>query len=347
MSEMAELHSDSLFSEMIWLLSGVPIGYMLQAVAELGIADELADGPLSVEKLAERTGSNADALYRVLRSVATRGVFTEVSHRTFGLTQLAHILRSDVPNSLRDAFLIHAQKCIRDTFGEIGHSIRTGKSAFERANGAPVFQYFAMRPEVKGLFDSFTSTAARRMQYAAIEACDLTGVRKLVDIGEMHGRLLASILAKYPLMYGVYFDLPFVVWGAEQVLGEAGVNDRAELVSGNYLESVPPDGDVYILPQLLHRLGDAEAITVLRNIRRVMSPNGRILVIDPVLREGDLPHLAKVLDAIMLLLGPVKDRTEAEYIEIFEKAGLRLTEVIARALPSSVVVAVPARNETN
>lgn len=343
MSNMAELHSNSLFSEMIWLLSGVPLGYMLQAVAELGIADELVDGPLSVEELAERTGSNADALYRVLRSVATKGVFTEVSHRTFDLTQLAQILRSDVPNSLRDAFRMHAQQCMRDTFADIGHSIRTGKSAFEHVNGAPLFEYFMKRPEVKDLFDSFTGTAARRIQYAAIETYDLTEVRKLVDIGEMHGRLLASILTKYPLMHGIYFDLPFVVQGAEQVLGKEGVSDRAELVSGNYLESVPPDGDVYMLPQLLHRLGDAEAITVLKNIRQVMSPTSRVLVIDPVLPEGDLSHLAKVLDATMLLLGPVRDRTEAEFIEIFEKAGLRLADIIGRALPSSVIVAVPAR----
>lgn len=337
-----ELHSDSLFSEMIWLLSGMAIAYMLQTVAELGIADELVDGPLSVEELAERTGSNPDALYRVLRGVATKGVFTEVSRRTFGLTQLGQILRSDVPNSLRDAFRMHGQKCIRDAYAETEYSVRTGKSAFEHANGAPLFQYFAQRPEMKDLFDSFVGTAARRIQHAAIEAYDLTGVRKLVEIGEMHGRLLASILTRYPTMRGVYVDLPFVVPGAEQVLRESGVSDRVELVGGNYLESVPADGDVYLLPQLLHRLGDTEAITVLLNIRQVMSPTSRVLVIDPVLPEGDLPHLAKVLDSTQLLLGPVRDRTEAEFVEIFEKAGLRLADIVGRALPSCVVVAVPA-----
>src|SRR3954452_7135004 len=343
-SLMAELHMDSAFSAMIWLLSGVPLGHMLQAVAELGIADELIGGPLPVDELADRTDSNADALYRVLRSVATIGVFTEVAHRTFALTELAQTLRSDVPNSLRDAFRMHAQKSIRDTFADIGYSIRTGKSAFEHVNGAPLFQYFAQRPAEKGLFDSFTGTAARRIQHAAIETYDLTGVRKLVDIGEMHGRLLASILSNYPLMRGVYFDLPFVLPSARQVLGEARVSDRADFVGGNYLESVP-DGDAYLLPQLLHRLGDAEAITVLKNIRQVLPPDGRVLVVDSVLPEGDVPHLNKVLDATQLLLGPIRDRMEGEWVAIFEQAGLRLAGISGRALPASVIVAVPAAGE--
>ncbi|WP_207934284.1 methyltransferase [Actinomadura sp. KC06] len=343
MSARAELHSDSLFSEMIWLLSGMPLAAMLQAIAEIGVADELVDGPLSVDELAERTGSDPDALYRMLRAVATRGVFTETSHRTFALTQLAQILRSDLPNSLRDAFRMHGQKCMRDTFAEVGHTLRTGTPAFEYANGMPLFQYFAHRPETKDLFESFTGTAARRMQHAALEGYDLTGVRKLVDIGEMHGRLLATILSQYPEMRGVYVDQPFIVPRAEQVLGEAGVADRAELVGANYLESeLPADADVYLLPQVLHRIGDEEAITLLKSIRQVMPPTGRVLIIDPVLPEGDVPHLNKVLDATMLLLGPIRDRTEAELNRLFEKAGLRQDSVHGRALPSAVVVATPA-----
>jgi hypothetical protein len=337
-----ELHGSSHFSEMLWLLSGMAIANMLQTVAELGIADELVAGPLTVEELAERTGSDADALYRVLRGVATKGVFTEVSRRKFGLTQLAQTLRSDLPNSLRDAFRFHGLKCVKDMYAETSYSVRTGKSAFEHANGAPLFQYFGQHPEQKDLFDSFIGAASRRNQQAALEGYDLTGVQKLVDIGEMNGGLLASLLTRYPEMRGVYADLPFVVPGAEKVLTAAGVIDRAELAGGNYLDSVPSDGDVYLLPQLLHRIADAEAITLLSNIRRAMVPTGRVVVIDPVLPEGDLSHLAKVLDSTQLLLGPVRDRTEAEFVELFEKAGLRLADVIGRSLPSSVIVAVPA-----
>lgn len=342
MSTMTELHGNSLFSEMIWLLSGMPIAYMLQTVAELGIADLLVDGPLSVEELADRTGSDPDGLYRVLRAVTTKGVFTEVSRRTFALNQLAQLLRSDVPNSLRNAFRMHGQKCMQDMYAETMYSVRTGKPAFEHVNGAPLFQYFAQHPELKGLFHSFIGTAARRIQHAAIETYDLTGTRKLVDVGEMHGGLLATILTRYPAIEGVYVDRPFLVPDAEQVLSGAGVGDRAELVPANYLESVPADGDVYLLPQVLQKLGDTDATTVLTNIRRVMAPTGRVLVIDAVLPEGDAPHLATVLDSTRLLLGPIRDRTEAEFVEIFEKAGLRLADVRGRALPACVIVALPA-----
>jgi SAM-dependent methyltransferase len=341
-STMSDLHSESLFSEMIWLLSGVPLGFMLQSIAELGIADELVDGPLPVEELAKRTESDPEALYRILRAVATRGVFTEVAYRTFGITQLGHILRSDVPNSLRDAFRMHAQKSMRDAFAEVGHTIRTGEAAFEHAHGMGMFPYYMRHRELTGLFESFTGTAARRIQHAALETYDLTGIRKIVDIGEMSGRLLASLLTRFPDLRGAYVDVPFVMDGAKRALDEAGVGDRAELIPGGYAETVPPEGDVYLLPQLLHRLGDAEAIAVLKNIRQVIPPDGRVLVIDPVLPEGDLPHLAKVLDATMMLMGPIRDRTEAEFVEIFASAGLRLTGVFGRSLPSSVVVAVPA-----
>jgi O-methyltransferase domain len=336
-----DLHVNSLFSEMLWMLSGVPIGFMLQAVIELGVVEELADGPLSVEELGKRTESNPDALYRVLRGLATKGVFAEVSHRTFALTQLAQVLRSGPSNSLRDAFLMHAQKCMRDAFADVKYSLRTGQPAFEHVNGAPLFEYFSKTPEVKDLFERFAGTADLRIMHAALEECDLAGVRKLVDIGEMHGRLLASILTRYPEMNGVYFDLPFVVQGAEHVLRGAGIIGRAELVGGNYMESAPQEADVYLLPHVLRRLGDDQAVALLKNIRRVMSPTSRVLTIDPVLPEGDFPSLATVLDSIQLLLGPIRDRTEAEFAELFGKAGLRLTSVSGRALPSCAIVAVP------
>jgi O-methyltransferase domain len=332
----------ALVSKMMDFHGGLRMGFMLSAVAELGIADQLVDGPLPVDALAERTGSNADALYRVLRAMASKGVFTEVSRRAFGLTPLAEILRSDAPHSLRDVFRLQGQKFMRNAYAEIGYSIRTGEPAFDHVNGVELFTYLSRHPEMNDLFSSAMGNAARHTQQAAIEAYDLTGVRKLVDVGGAHGHLLASILTRYPDMAGVVFDQPHVVPGGEQVLHEAGVLDRAELVGGDYLESVPAGGDVYTISHVLHQLSDAEAITVLTNIRRVMSPAGRVLVIDPVIPEGDVPHQGKFMDITMMALSRGRDRTEEEFIEIFGKADLRLTETIGLAAASSVVVAAPA-----
>ncbi|WP_461013658.1 methyltransferase [Streptomyces daliensis] len=332
----------ALLSRMWDFHSGLRMGFMLSAIADIGIADQLVEGPLSVDELAERTGSNADGLYRVLRAMASKGVFTETSHRVFGLTPLAEIMRSDTANSLRDVFRLQGKHFMRNAYAEIGYSIRTGRPAFDHVNGEELFAYLARHPEMNELFSGAMGNAAGQTQQAAVEAYDLTGVRKLVDVGGAHGHLLASILARYPDMEGVVFDQPHVVPGAERVLDEAGVLDRAELVGGSYLESVPSGGDAYMISHVLHQLSDSEAITVLANVRRAMNPTGRVLVIDPVIPEGDAPHQGKFMDITMMALSRGRDRTEAEFIEVFEKADLRLVDTIGLASPSSVVIAVPA-----
>ena len=306
------------------LHSGVRMGYMLQALAELGVADELVDGPRSVEDLAERTGSNADALYRALRATAAKGVFTEVSRRVFALTALAEFLCTDMPYSLRDAFRMHGQDFMQEAYAGIGHTIRTGEPAFEHANGVGLFEYIGRRPELQELFAKSMGKANRQIQQAAVETYDLTGVQTLVAVGGGTGHVLAALLHRYPALRG------------------AGVLDRVEMVTGNYRESVPPGADVYLVSHVLHQLSDAEAIRALRTVRGVMPPGSRVLVVNAVIPEGDVPHPTKILDSTMLVLGRSRDRTEAEFEEIFDKAGLHLVDTRGRALPSSVLVALPA-----
>ncbi|MFM9611946.1 methyltransferase [Streptomyces niveiscabiei] len=341
-SYMKELHSESPLSTMIELHSGVRITYMLQAVAELGIADELSAGPLAVEELAKRTDCDADALYRVLRALAGKGVFTEVSRRTFGLTTLSEVLRSDHPNSLRDAFQMHAQSFMHDAYVGIGHTIRTGEPAFEHANGMPLFEYVARHPELQELFGKSMGKANRQIQLAAVETCDLTGVKTLVAVGGAQGHVLAEILTRHPGMRGVYVDGPRMAPAAEAVLRGAGVLDSVEFAVGDYLESVPPGGDVYLVSHVFQQLSDADTVKVLKNIRQVMADDSRVLIVNAVIPEGDVPHPTKILDSTMLVLGRNRDRTEAEFGDVLRQAGLRPAATIGRALPSSVVVAEPA-----
>jgi predicted O-methyltransferase YrrM len=326
--------------QMLEFHNGLGMAHLLSVIAEIGLADQLTDGPLGVEELAERTGTNADALYRVLRAVASKGVFTEVSPRTFGLTPLSATLRSDVDGSLRDVFRLQGQPCMQQTYAAIGHSVRTGEPAFEHVHGTTLFSYLTERPELSELFSSAMGNAARQIQRPVIDAYDLSGVRRLIDIGGAHGHLVAAILSRYPEMKGVVFDLPNVVPGAADVLTEAGVADRAEMVGGDYLHAVPAHGDAYTISHVLHQVSDAEAVTVLTNIRKVMNPVGRVLVIDPVIPEGDLPHPGKFMDITMLMLTQGRDRTEPELAGLFEEAGLRHVETVALSAPSSVVVAM-------
>jgi hypothetical protein len=328
--------------QMLEFHNGLGMAHILGVIAEIGVADQVTDGPLGVEELAERTGTNADALYRVLRAVASKGVFTEVSPRTFGLTPLAATLRSDADDSLRDVFRLQEQPCMQETYAAIGHSVRTGEPAFEHVHGTTLFSYLTERPELSDLFSSAMGNAARQIQRPVIDAYDLSGVRRLIDIGGAHGHLVAAILSRYLEMKGVVFDLPNVVPGAADVLAEAGVADRAEMVGGDYLRAVPAQGDAYTISHVLHQLTDAEAVTVLTNIRKVMAPVGRVLVIDPVIPEGDLPHPGKFMDITMLALTQGRDRTESELAGLFEQAGLRHVQTVALSAPSSVVVAMAA-----
>ena len=328
--------------QMMEFTNGLHMAYLLSVIAEIGVADQVSDNPLGVEELAERTGTNAGVLYRVLRAVASKGIFTEVSPRTFGLTPLAATLRSDVDGSLRDVFRLQGRPCIQQTYAGLEHSVRTGEPVFEHVHGTSLFGYLAERPELSALFSSAMGNAARALQTSAINTYDLSGVRRLIDIGGAHGHLVAAILSRYPQMNGVVFDQPHVVTGAAGVLTEAGVADRAEMVGGDYLRAVPAHGDAYTISHVLHQENDAAAVTILANIRKVMAPAGRVLVIDPVIPEGNLPHQGKFMDITMLMLTPGRDRTEPELTGLFEQAGLRHVETIAPSAPSSVVVAMAA-----
>lgn len=327
--------------QMMEYQNGLRLAYVLSALADLGVADQVADGPLPVEEIARRTGAHADSLYRAMRAAASKGVFTEVAPRVFGLTELAATLRSDVDGSLRDVFLMQGQPFIREVYADIGHTMRTGEPTFEHVHGTDLFSYLSTRPEKSRLFSAAMGNAIRHVQLAAVDAYDLSEARRLVDVGGAHGHLVAEILTRYPRLHAVVFDRPEVVPGAAETLAAAGVADRAELVGGDYLVSVPGDGDAYVLSHVVHQVDDADAVTVLRNIRDVMRPDGRVILVDPVLPEGDTPHAGKFMDITMMALTRGRDRTAKEIVEVLAKAGLRHVETIAMSAPSSVVVAVP------
>jgi hypothetical protein len=319
--------------------SGLRVGHMLSAVAELGVADQLAGGPLAVEELAQRTGSNSDALYRVLRALASRGVFTEMSGRTFGLTPLADTLRSDAERSMRDIFRLQGKPFMRDSYGAIEHTIRTGEPGFEHVNGTTLFEYLAARPEMTELFSRAMGNGARQVQRAAVASYDFGGITRLVDVGGAHGHLIAMILGRYPGMRAVLFDQPHVVAGAGEFLGDTGHAERIEVVGGSYFESVPAGGDGYMMSHVLHQMSDDEALRVLGNIRDAMADGGRLMIIDPILPEGNTPHPGKFMDITMLALTRGRDRTEEELRELLGKAGLYLVQTVALDSPSSIAVA--------
>lgn len=324
------------------MIYGAVTTRLIALAAELAVADLVEDCPRTVDDLARATGTDADALYRVLRTLAGIGVFTEVEPRTFGQTPLSATLRTGSAGSVRDAVLELGSP---ETFGslmQLEHSVRTGEPAFDRTYGEDWWSYLAARPDRAEIFNNVQTITARQVHALVLEPYELTGVRRLVDVGGGHGTLVAAMLRRYPELTGVVFDQPSVVAGAREVLEAAEVADRAETVGGDFFESVPADGDVYLLTMILHDWNDERSIRILTNIREAMAPGARILVIDPVIPEGDNPHLGKFIDIFMLMHFAGRERTEREFAALFEAAGLRHVETRHSGAPSSLLVAEAA-----
>lgn len=314
---------------------------LIGVVAELGIADAMDAGPRTVADLAVGTNTDPDALYRILRTLAATGVFFEVAPGTFGNTDLSETLRSGTATSVRDAVL---ELGSAETFGSLArimHSVRTGEPAFDEAYGTDWWTYLSERPERREVFNNAQSITARRVHSLVLEPYDLSEAKLLVDVGGGHGELVAAMLRRYPNLRGVVFDQPAVVEGARAVLGAAEVADRAEALGGNFFEQVPAGGDVYLLSMILHDWNDEHCLAILSRIREAMAPGAKVLVVDPVLPEGNEPHIGKFVDIYMLMHFAGRERTEREFDALFDAAGLRRTETYHSGAPSSLLVAVP------
>src|ERR1043165_2374984 len=305
--------------------------------ATLGIADLLVDGPKSVEELARARNTHAPSLYRILRALASLGIFAEQDHRVFALTPTAQPLRSDVPNSLRDAVMFWGADWHWEVWGQTLYSVRTGKSAWSQVHGEEVFSYFENNPEAGRIFNRAMSSFSGLVTEAVVDAYDFTDIETLADIAGGEGRLLTGILPAYPKLRGVLFDLPYVIDGAREQVAATRVNDRVEFASGDFFASVPEGADAYILKSIIHDWDDERALTILKNVRRALRPSGRVLLVEAIVAEGNNPDIGKLIDLEMLVSPGGKERTAAEYRELFTRACLKLNRIVPTKSPFSVI----------
>lgn len=317
-------------------------GYMISAAlgvaAQLGIADELAAGPRATADLARTKGVNEDALYRVLRVLAMVGIFAETAPRTFALTPAADTLRAGVPGSVRDVVVWMADPFHFRVYAEAMHAVRTGETVGERVVGMPVFEYFQRDRELSETFNNAMTSFSASIAPAVLEAYDFSGIGVLVDVAGGHGMVLASILREYPNMRGILFDVEHVIAGAH-ALDAMGVRDRCQTVSGDFFEAVPAGGDAYVMKHIIHDWDDARAGVILRNIRTALQgkADGKVILIEAVIKPGDDPDLAKLLDIEMLLLPGGRERTEEEFASLFARAGFELTRIVPTQSPVCVI----------
>jgi hypothetical protein len=322
------------------ILMGSLASQALYVAAKLGIADQLVAGPKTVAQLAAATNTDAPSLYRVMRALASIGVFTEQERGTFALTATAEPLRSDVPNSLRDVTIFWGEDWHWQVWGKTLYSVRTGKSAWGQIHGDEVFEYFAKNPEAGEIFNRAMSSFSGIATNAVIEAYDFTGIETIVDIAGGHGRVLCGILDANPKMRGILFDLPHVIAGAREQVATSAAAERVELVDGDFFASVPKGADAYIMKHIIHDWDDERALTILKNIKQAMNPNGRVLLVEAVIADGNNQDFGKLLDIEMLVSPGGKERTADEYKELFARAGLKMTRIVPTKSPYSVIEAV-------
>jgi hypothetical protein len=324
------------------MIVGYRLSQALHVAAKLGIADLLAEGPRRAEDLAGVTGSHPSSLYRVLRLLASEGVFEELEEGQFTLTPLAEPLRSDAPNSLRARAIFDGEEWNWHPWGNLLHSTKTGGSAFDHTYGMAVFDYLKETPEAATSFDSLMAAQTRPWALSVADAYDFADIGTLVDVGGGYGALLAAILTAHPHLKGVLVELPHVVAGARPKLEEAGLAGRCQTVAGDFFQSVPDGGDAYILKHVLHDWDDDRCVSILGNCRRAISNEDRLLVIEILIAPGNEPGYGKYLDLNMLVLTKGRERTEEQYRTLFEAAGFTLSRVVATRSELSIIEGRPA-----
>jgi SAM-dependent methyltransferase len=308
--------------------------------AKLGIADLLADGPRSVDELAAKAGGHRFALYRVMRALASVGVFVEEPHATFALTPAASLLRSEVPGSQRAMALMLGEEHYR-AWGELLYSVKTGKPAFDKVFGQPLFEYLSQHPEQAAIFDKAMVGVHGRETSVILDAYDFSAFSSVADIGGGNGSNLTGLLQRYPRLHGTLFDLPGVIERAGKNIEKAGLSDRVHLVDGNFFESIPTGADAYFMRHIIHDWDDEKSHRILENIRRVITEHGRLLVVESVIPPGNEPFFGKLLDVTMLVVPGGQERTEEEYRTLFGKAGFRLSRIVPTQAEVSVIEGVP------
>jgi hypothetical protein len=320
--------------------TGYWVSMPLHLAAKLGIADLIAGGTKSVDDLAQKTGTHAQSLYRLMRALASVGVFAEQGERNFVLTPLAELLRSDAPKSMRSVLIMMGEEHFR-TWADLEYSIRTGKPAFDKVFGKPVFEHIAGDPRSAKIFDEAMVGIHGHETKAMLDAYDFSGITTLADVGGGNGSLLTATLQRYPKLRGLLFDRPHVVERAKPLLQQAGVADRCAIVGGSFFESAPSGADAYLMRHIIHDWNNDQSKTILSNIRKVMPANGKLLLVETVIPAGNEPSFAKLLDLNMLVLPGGQERTEKEYRALFDAAKFKLNRIVPTKGGVDVIEALP------
>ena len=313
-------------AELLRQLFAYRLSQAIHVAAHLGLADLLASGPRSSDELAGATGTHPPSLYRLLRALAAEGIFEELDDRRFALTPKAELLRSDAPGSLRDWGIFIGRPYFWQGWGELLHSVTTGKSGVEKVVGMDTWEWRQRHPEDGAAFDRAMTAMTRALSPAIVAAYDWGQFGVIADIAGGHGAQLAGILARHRNTRGILFDQPHVVAGAAPVLEAAGVRDRCDVVGGSFFDEVPK-ADAYILKHILHDWYDEDCTRILQTIRAAAPAGARLLVIERLIEGPNTGADAKSSDLNMLVGPGGMERTREEFDALLSAGGWRVAAV--------------------
>jgi len=311
----------------------------IHVAAKLKLADHVKDGPKTAAELAQLTNTHPQSLYRLLRALSSVDIFAEDEQGRFGLTPMAECLLDEHGSQRAVALMMGAEHFA--SWGELLYSIQTGKPAFDHLFGKPVFDWLSEHPDDAKIFDGAMTGFHGPETKAMIKAYDYAGIETLVDIGGGNGTVLIEVLKKNKQMKGILYDLPGVIERAKENLANAKLAKRCQAIAGSFFESAPPGGDAYQMRHIIHDWTDEQCHTILSHIRKVIPATGRLLVIEMVIKPRNEPQPAKWLDLNMLVLPGGRERTEAEYREMFARAGFNLERIVPTPTEVSVIEGKP------
>ena len=276
-----------------------------------------------------------------MKASKCRGITWSAADRRFELTPKGAYLRSDVSGSLRGWARFMGHDCTWRPWGHLTYSVRTGRSAFDHVFGTGIFDYIGEHPDAAAVLNDAMTALSTTESTAIAEAYDFSRIRTLVDVGGGHGYLLATIAKRNPGMRGILFELPHAVPGANDLFRREGLGDRCSALGGDFFEGVPPGGDGYIMKLVLHDWDDKCASQILRNCHRVTQPGDRLLVVERVISADDESDIGKLNDLEMLVLtAGGRERTEADFRGLYERAGFDLTRVVSTASTKCIIEGV-------
>jgi len=324
-------------AQMMQMITGFWVSCCVYTAARLNLAHYLGETPMSAEELAAATESHAPSMFRLLRALASVGVFSRNAEGKFELTPLGDTLRPSVPGSMRAMAIAQLGDHYR-AWGELQHSVKTGGVAFDHVEGMPVWRYYETHPEDGLNFMQAMTGLTQGAIMNIVPAYDFSRFGVIVDVGGGNGALLTAVLGAAPQARGIVFDEDYVVKETARCLAQAGLNGRCGVAAGSFFDDPVPEADAYLLKMILHDWDDEKSVDILKNIARSMRPGGRVLVMESVIPESDQPHPGKFMDINMLAMTGGRERTEAEFAELFRRGGLKLSRVVHTHSPLFSVV---------